>query len=231
VTVRHGKVCRQIARRIYGRRRAGWPESGSGSGTAIPERRPPASLSGAASRPRAALGREQVLDPGDLSDTAKRGRRFVDTECYACLIGRFTGTNRGRQTGRVDECQGAGFDGDRWRMRREGPANGCPEPGGTSHVELADNHDRGGLDLDVHASPRKGSTTSSDIRHEVTPAQASVEVQEATDDDLREAARNALDAADVTLEELRAQARAGQFSLEDARLAWVMISDIVNLAA
>jgi hypothetical protein len=56
-------------------------------------------------------------------------------------------------------------------------------------------------------------------------------VQEATDDDLREAARNALDAADVTLEELRAQARAGQFSLEDARLAWVMISDIVNLAA
>lgn len=62
----------------------------------------------------------------------------------------------------------------------------------------------------------------------MTPAQASVDVQIATDDDLRAAIHDALDSAGVTLPELREQARAGRFSSEDARIAWFMISDLVD---
>jgi hypothetical protein len=62
----------------------------------------------------------------------------------------------------------------------------------------------------------------------VTPAQASVEVQEATDEDLREAVYNALDAAGLTLDELHEQAKNGRFSSEEARLAWFVISSIAD---
>jgi len=60
----------------------------------------------------------------------------------------------------------------------------------------------------------------------VTPAQASVEVQEASGDDLREAVRDALEVAGLTLDELREQARRGRFSSEDARLAWFVVSSV-----
>jgi hypothetical protein len=102
--------------------------------------------------PRSSLVREQVLDAVQLSDTPKRGRRLLDTERDTGLIGYFMGTKQCRQTRRVDKRQAAGFDGDRWRVRREGFADGCPEAGGTSHVELTDNDDGGGavvVDLDV----------------------------------------------------------------------------------
>jgi hypothetical protein len=82
--------------------------------------------------PRPSLVREQVLDAVQLSDTPKRGRRLPDTERDTGLVGRFTGTKQGCQTGRVDKRQAAGFDGDRRRVRREGFADGCREAGGTS---------------------------------------------------------------------------------------------------
>jgi hypothetical protein len=47
---------------------------------------------------RSSLVREQVLDAVHLGGTAKRGRRLVDTERHACLIGRFAGTNQCRKT-------------------------------------------------------------------------------------------------------------------------------------
>jgi hypothetical protein len=62
----------------------------------------------------------------------------------------------------------------------------------------------------------------------VTPAQASVEVQEASGDDLREAVRNALEAAGLTLDELREQAQRGRFGSEEARLAWFVVSSVAD---
>jgi hypothetical protein len=62
----------------------------------------------------------------------------------------------------------------------------------------------------------------------MTPAQASVDVHVATDDDLRAAIRDVLDSANVGLDELRAQARASRFSSEEARVAWFMIAGLVD---
>jgi hypothetical protein len=62
----------------------------------------------------------------------------------------------------------------------------------------------------------------------MTPAQASVDVQVATDEDLRAAITDVLEGANVTLDELREQARTGRFSSEDARIAWFVISDFVD---
>lgn len=65
----------------------------------------------------------------------------------------------------------------------------------------------------------------------MTPAAASVEVQQASDEDLREAVCSALDAADLTLDELREQARTGRFSSEAARLAWFVVSSFDDRVA
>jgi hypothetical protein len=62
----------------------------------------------------------------------------------------------------------------------------------------------------------------------MTPAQASVDVEVATDDDLRAAIRDALESAHVGLDELREQAKTSRFASEDARVAWFMISDLVD---
>jgi hypothetical protein len=65
----------------------------------------------------------------------------------------------------------------------------------------------------------------------MTPAQAAVDVQVATDEDLRAAISDALAAANVDLEELREQAEASQFASEEARIAWFMISELVDRIA
>jgi hypothetical protein len=62
----------------------------------------------------------------------------------------------------------------------------------------------------------------------MTPAAQAVEVIELTDDDLRDAVQNALDSAGVTLEELQDQAQRGRFETEDARLAWFVVSSILD---
>lgn len=54
----------------------------------------------------------------------------------------------------------------------------------------------------------------------LTPGQASIEVFELTDEDLIDSAKNALAEADLTLEEVRMQARLGRWSSPDARMAW-----------
>lgn len=54
------------------------------------------------------------------------------------------------------------------------------------------------------------------------------EVQIATDADLKRAVAKALKRAEVSLDELKDQARQGRFSSERARLAWFAISPIVN---
>lgn len=64
----------------------------------------------------------------------------------------------------------------------------------------------------------------------MTPAEASVEVYEATDEDLTVAVKKALKRAKVTADELREQARTGRFKSEDARIAWLMVSDFLDLA-
>jgi formiminotetrahydrofolate cyclodeaminase len=65
----------------------------------------------------------------------------------------------------------------------------------------------------------------------MTPAQAAVDVQVATDEDLRAAINDALEAANVNLEELRDQAETSQFASEEARIAWFMISELVDRIA
>jgi hypothetical protein len=65
----------------------------------------------------------------------------------------------------------------------------------------------------------------------MTPAQASVVIERATDRDLEVAVENALNEAGVTLSELREQAAQGRFSSDEARLAWIVIADIVDAAA
>jgi len=64
----------------------------------------------------------------------------------------------------------------------------------------------------------------------MTPAEASVTIEQATDEDLRVAVSKALKRAKVTADELREQARTGRFKSEDARIAWLMISDFLDLA-
>ncbi len=56
------------------------------------------------------------------------------------------------------------------------------------------------------------------------------EVLEATDDDLRIAVRHALQRAGCTFEELATQAKSGDFQSVRARMAWVAIADLRDLA-
>lgn len=65
----------------------------------------------------------------------------------------------------------------------------------------------------------------------MTPAQTDVDVQVATDEDLRAAINDALCAANVSLEELRRQAASSHFASEDARIAWFMISEFLDRLA
>ena len=53
----------------------------------------------------------------------------------------------------------------------------------------------------------------------------------ATEDDLREAVRGALDRCGLTYDQLAEQARTGDFSTARARMAWVAIGDLGHLAA
>jgi len=62
----------------------------------------------------------------------------------------------------------------------------------------------------------------------VTPAQMAVDVEIADDDDVAAAVADALDAAAVTLEELRNQARVSHFRSERARMAWFVISPFID---
>lgn len=62
----------------------------------------------------------------------------------------------------------------------------------------------------------------------MTPAAQAIEVIELTDDDLRNAVQSALDSAGVTLEQLQDQARRSRFETEEARLAWFVVSSIVD---
>jgi hypothetical protein len=50
------------------------------------------------------------------------------------------------------------------------------------------------------------------------------DVHEATDDEMREGVKRALDRLDLTYAQLERQAREGQFSSEEARLVWFAIS-------
>jgi hypothetical protein len=65
----------------------------------------------------------------------------------------------------------------------------------------------------------------------MSPAEASVKVEWATDDDLRAAATALLADLGITLEELTEQAEAGQFSSEEARIAWFVISSFRDALA
>ena len=61
----------------------------------------------------------------------------------------------------------------------------------------------------------------------MTPAEASVNVEVATAEDVKAAIQKALKDAGVTLLALKEQAEAGRFSSENARLAWFAISPFV----
>ena len=62
----------------------------------------------------------------------------------------------------------------------------------------------------------------------MTPDQAAVVVEYATDEDIEVAVQSALESAGVSAEELKAQARSGRFSSENARLAWFAISPFIG---
>ncbi|WP_298335817.1 hypothetical protein [Ferrimicrobium sp.] len=62
----------------------------------------------------------------------------------------------------------------------------------------------------------------------MTPVQAAVVVEYATDEDIEIAVQRALEIAGVSAEELKAQARSGRFSSENARLAWFAISPFIG---
>jgi hypothetical protein len=61
----------------------------------------------------------------------------------------------------------------------------------------------------------------------MTPSEAAVEVQIASDDDIDVAIGRALSSAGATLEQLRDQARRSRFASERARTAWFVISPLV----
>jgi hypothetical protein len=54
------------------------------------------------------------------------------------------------------------------------------------------------------------------------------ETEVATDDDLREAVRAALQRVGMTFEDLEREAHAGRFSSDRARLTWVAICDLAD---
>ncbi|WP_298343578.1 hypothetical protein [Ferrimicrobium sp.] len=62
----------------------------------------------------------------------------------------------------------------------------------------------------------------------MTPDQAAVVVEYATDEDIEIAVRSALEGAGVSAEELKGEARSGRFSSENARLAWFAISPFIG---
>lgn len=62
----------------------------------------------------------------------------------------------------------------------------------------------------------------------MTPDQAAVVVEYATDEDIEIAVRSALESAGVSAEELKGEARSGRFSSENARLAWFAISPFIG---
>ena len=57
----------------------------------------------------------------------------------------------------------------------------------------------------------------------------SVTVERATEEDIEIAVRRALESAGVSAQELKAQARLGRFSSEDARLAWFVVAPFIDL--
>ena len=62
----------------------------------------------------------------------------------------------------------------------------------------------------------------------MTPDQAAVVVEYATDEDIEIAVRSTLESAGVSAEELKGEARSGRFSSENARLAWFAISPFIG---
>jgi hypothetical protein len=62
----------------------------------------------------------------------------------------------------------------------------------------------------------------------VLPGRA--EVVKANDADLREAVKHALDRSGCTFEQLAEQAKTGHFDTVRARMAWVTIADLKDLA-
>lgn len=62
----------------------------------------------------------------------------------------------------------------------------------------------------------------------MTPTEMLTKVEVVDDDDVRAAVSAALAQAGVTLEELRRQAAAGEFSSERARIAWFMIENVAD---
>jgi hypothetical protein len=78
----------------------------------------------------------------NLSDAAKRGRRFADPERHTRLGGRLTRPHHGRQPRRINEREPAGFDG-RCRLTLDRFAHMCPELLGAAYVEFAHNDDGG----------------------------------------------------------------------------------------
>jgi len=66
------------------------------------------------------------------------------------------------------------------------------------------------------------------MHRSMTADQAAVVVECATDEDIEIAVRRALESAGVSAQELKAQARSGRFSSENARLAWFAISPFID---
>ncbi|HXA30686.1 MAG TPA: hypothetical protein VNV87_00405 [Acidimicrobiales bacterium] len=62
----------------------------------------------------------------------------------------------------------------------------------------------------------------------MTPEQAAVTVQEASDSDLDVAIGRALASAGISAEALKAEAAAGRFESDRARLAWFAISPFLD---
>lgn len=80
------------------------------------------------------------------------------------------------------------------------------------------------LRLDVPDEPERNTAVTA-----VLPGHPA-DVEEATDDDLRVAVREALARCGLTFDELAEQARTGSFDTVAARLAWVAIGDLGHLA-
>jgi hypothetical protein len=103
---------------------------------------------------------QQALEPANLSDAAKRRRRFTDPERHAGLGGSVTSPHDGHQPRRIDEREPASFDSDGYWASRDCFTDMCPEDLGAGHVELAHNDDDGTgevvLRFDVRTSLGRG---------------------------------------------------------------------------
>ena len=97
------------------------------------------------------------------------------------------------------------------------------------------------LKIELRATEEEAAVTEMEIdgyqRYLVTASHSdktsvdddSVTVEHATKEDIEIAVRRALESAGASAQELRAQARLGRFSSEDARLAWFVISPFIDL--